>query len=217
VSDVRTALGIFGSGDGWVHRGNIIREVCTYHGGYFDWAWNGGQTITAAKSWYDQGVADEVALAMAEVRTILATRAPIDQEEVVFEDATRKVITGVNAAAFKPKQTPDPLLTRVLRLSHVPVGAAPFKLHVALIKGIQMVCDRVKDNVSEPIATIAEVRDEGQSAIIRGIAAAHRPKILAKANDAVTDGFLTGANSLSEGRVLVSVRVGGPTEVVSAG
>lgn len=213
VTDVRSGLAVFGDGDGWVHRGNIIREVCTYHGGYFDWAWNGGKPIDAATSWYDQSVADEVTLIMQEVREILLTRTPVEQEEVLFEDATRKVITAVNMAAFQPKSTPDPLLTRVLKLSHFPVGVSPFKLHVALVKGIQMVCDRVKDDVTEPIAEIHEVRDSGQSAIIRGNAAVHRPKILAQATEAATQGFLTGAEALTDGRVLVSVRVGGPTTI----
>jgi hypothetical protein len=213
VTDVRSGLAVFADGDGWVHRGNIIREVCTYHGGYFDWAWNGGKPIDAATSWYDQSVADEVTLIMQEVREILLSRTPVDQEEVLFEDATRKVITAVNMAAFQPKSTPDPLLTRVLKLSHFPVGVSPFKLHVALVKGIQMVCDRVKDEVTEPIAEILEVRDSGQSAIIRGNAAVHRPKILAQATEAATRGFLTGAEALTDGRVLVSVRVGGPTTV----
>ncbi len=217
VTDVRAGLAVFGAGDGWVHRGNIIREVCTYHGGYFDWAWNGGKSIDATTSWYDQSVADEVTLIMQEVREILLTRTPVDQEEVLFEDATRKVITAVNTAAFQPKSTPDPLLTRVLKLSHFPVGVSPFKLHVALVKGIQMACDRVKDEVSAPIAEIIELRDEGQSAIIRAIAAGHRPKLAEKAAALVTGGFLSGAQSLTEGRVLVSVRVGGPTEVVTPG
>jgi hypothetical protein len=217
VTDVRAGLAVFGAGDGWVHRGNIIREVCTYHGGYFDWAWNGGKSIDAATSWYDQSVADEVTLVMQEVREILLAHTPVDQEEVLFEDATRKVITSVNMAAFKPKTTPDPFLTRVLKLSHFPVGVSPFKLHVALVKGIQMACDRVKDEVSAPIAEIIELRDEGQSAIIRAIAAGHRPKLAERAAALVTGGFLTGAQSLPEGKVLVSVRVGGPTEVVTAG
>ena len=205
--------GAFTTGEGWVHRGNIIREICTYHGGYLDWAWNGGQSITPATSWFDQSVSAEVGLIMEEVRKVLIADSPVVEEEFLFEDTTRKVITSINAAAFKPKAKPDPLLTRVLKLSHFPMGDSPFKLYVALVKGIQIVCDRVKDEVSEPLAEILEMRDEGQSAIIRGHTSANRTKILTKATDAVSQGFLTGAVSLSDGRVLVSVRVGGPTTI----
>ncbi|MFA6046349.1 MAG: hypothetical protein WC718_15300, partial [Phycisphaerales bacterium] len=133
-------------------------------------------------------------------------------EEVLFEDNTRRVIIAPNGAAFAAGVTPDPKLTRLFKVSHFPLASSPFKLSVPLVKGIQMICDRVTPNAATPIAEILEVRDEGESAIIRGTTSGSRPKLATKAADAVTQGFLTGSTSLSDGRVLLSVRVGGPTQ-----
>lgn len=209
----RGFINIFTTGDNWVHRGNILREVCTYHGAYLDWAWNAGQSVNAATGWFDASIAAEVALLLQEVREETSEVSATLPEQVLFEDDTRRVIIAPNGAAFAAGVTPDPQLTRLLRLSHFPLATSPFRLSVPLVKGIQLVCDRVTNNATAPIAEILEVRDEGESAIIRGTTSGNRPRLATKAADAVTQGFLTGSISLSDGRVLLSVRDGGPTTV----
>lgn len=209
----RGFINIFTTGDNWVHRGNILREVCTYHGAYYDWAWNGGQTINAATSWFDPEVAAEVALMMQEVREVTEGVAATLPEQVLFEDDTRRVIIAPNGAAFAKGVTPDPQLTRLLKLTHIPLASSPFKLSVALVKGIQLICDRVNDKATTPIAQILELRDEGETAIILAAGANNRKKLAAEGADAVTQGFLSASESLADGRLIVSVRVGGPIRV----
>lgn len=213
TDNFRSFINVFSTGEGWVHRGNFLREVCTYHGAYLDWAWNGGQTLGPATAWFDASVANEVALLMQETREVADAAAPTLPEEVLFEDATRRVIIAPNGAAFAAGVTPDPLLTRLLRLSHFPLSTTPFRLSAALVGGIQLVCDRVKANATTPIATIVEVRDDGESAIIRGTTTAFRSQLVVKASAAVTQGFLQSSMTLPDNDLLVSVRVGGATTI----
>ncbi|MBI1189092.1 MAG: hypothetical protein GC200_00200 [Tepidisphaera sp.] len=201
------------SGDGWVHRGNLIREVCTYHAAYLDWDWNGGQTLSPTAAWHSQSVADEVALLLREMREVTSAVAPTLAEQVLFEDDTRLVMTAANMASFAPATSGDPVLTRLLKLSHFPIQREPFKLSVALVKGIQMACDRVKDDASTPFITILDLRDEGESVIVRADTAARRTALATKAGELRDQGFLTTADSFPDGRLLVSVRSGGATNV----
>lgn len=201
------------SGDDWVHRGNMIREVCTYHGAYLDWAWNGGQTLSPTAAWHSSSVADEVAVMMQEIREVTSAVAPTLPEQVNFEDDTRQVITSINMSAFAASGTPDPALTRLFKLSHFPIPREPFRLSVKLVKGIQMASDRVKNDAATPFVTILDLRDDGESAIVRADTNQRRTALATKAAELRDAGFLTTADPFPDGRLLVSVRAGGATTV----
>ena len=219
INRFRPFINRFTVGDGWVHRGNMLRELCTIHAGYLPWAWNGGTTITHTTPWFNAALAADVNLMFQSIVAAAQSDTVAVAEEVLFEDITRQYIFA--SLAPSPSLPPgpntpvfDPNVTRSFKVSHLSFDAEPFRISVRLLQAMQLICDRVAINnaaTATPLITIDSITDDGNTAVIKGKNASQRSRLATQANTAITEQFLTFATSLSDNRLLVSVNPTSPT------
>lgn len=188
----------------WVQNGNLLRELCTYHGAYLPWTWCARESILESpRVWFRTNLLIDARAVLTDLQTAAGSVLAVSPDPVTYEDASRTVITGGAEGAATPVQ-----ITRLLNLDHFPGVGDGFRLSVALSKGIQMTFDRVSNKVAAPIAQVRELLDEGQTAVLEAVAANRREKLRSAAEKLRDAGFLTHASALGVERLVVSVSNG---------
>jgi hypothetical protein len=176
------------------HNANLLRSISIRDALYLPWRWNGGADADASTPGFNAAVNQQTDTVYVELRGLVAGAASMP-EDVVYEDDTRRFITGLRSGIA------DTRLSENFRYSEFSGLMSPFRLNVQLMKYVQLLRYRSRRGMDP-----REIIGHGQGLVLEASPNnnANRTRINQKAQEMLAQGLFT-ASAMVNNRLYVSV------------